>query len=55
MTVYAIIIRVGDKQAFLGSITNVENAKFITNMLEQLRKEEFLKVDEVICKEILRK
>ena len=50
MTVYAIIIRIRDKQVPLGSTTNVENAKFITGILEQWRKAELLKVDEVICK-----
>lgn len=50
MTVYAIIIRIRDKQAPLGSTTNLENAKFITSILEQLRQANLLKVDEVICK-----
>ena len=50
MTVFAIIIRIRDKQVPLGSTTDVNNAKFITGMLDQLREVNLLKVDEVICK-----
>jgi len=50
MTVYAIIIRIRDKEVPLGSTTDVNNAKFITGMLDQLREVGLLKVDEVICK-----